>query len=436
MLNVEVLILVVLVFLFLECGSSCTLPSPFLQVLSPLASGMPEEPRFSGDLDEDETFWRDHASWLREKGYQLRPRYQPDWKPSWLAKKSSSRFYSEDGSRAKEPYHLMDALRVSDGMLLMLKKLEVENLSEPTRELRMNQILLSGTLESPQNHCIPIYEILNLPEDEHQCIVVMPFLEHWWPRWWNLPFSTIGEAVGFLQQLFEGVQTLHHHHIAHNDIKWDNVMVDSAPLYSRPMHPTQRGTSYDWKHHVSPKSITRHPVRYFLIDFDLTEQYDPKYGPARQFPGYGGDRSVPEFKAHPSQPCDPFPVEIYRLGNLIRRFMMSTQRVREDGDERLGKVRYNPSFNFLSDLVTDMTQDDPAKRPDIDEVVKRFDEIVHRLGYFKLRSQFWPGHSGENWFVRTLWKTPRHFVSQVINTLGRYPPVPPTPGLPKGRKGR
>ena len=30
-----------------------------------------------------EEWWRDKGSFLRKRGYQLRPRYQPDWIPSW-----------------------------------------------------------------------------------------------------------------------------------------------------------------------------------------------------------------------------------------------------------------------------------------------------------------------------------------------------------------
>ncbi|KAJ7713703.1 hypothetical protein B0H16DRAFT_1435819 [Mycena metata] len=30
-----------------------------------------------------ELFWRDYQPWLLERGYRLRPRYQPDWIPSW-----------------------------------------------------------------------------------------------------------------------------------------------------------------------------------------------------------------------------------------------------------------------------------------------------------------------------------------------------------------
>ena len=31
-----------------------------------------------------EHYWRDRSLWLKECGYVLRPRYSPDWKPSWV----------------------------------------------------------------------------------------------------------------------------------------------------------------------------------------------------------------------------------------------------------------------------------------------------------------------------------------------------------------
>lgn len=43
-----------------------------------------------------EVFWRDHQPWLEERGYLLRPRYQPDWVPWWTGvRKDWSR--CEDG---------------------------------------------------------------------------------------------------------------------------------------------------------------------------------------------------------------------------------------------------------------------------------------------------------------------------------------------------
>lgn len=39
--------------------------------------------RKPGELYRGEIIWRDNQKWLQESGYALRPRYQPDWVPSW-----------------------------------------------------------------------------------------------------------------------------------------------------------------------------------------------------------------------------------------------------------------------------------------------------------------------------------------------------------------
>ena len=36
------------------------------------------------DLLMHEVWWRDRFAMLESHGYRLRPRYHPDWKPSWL----------------------------------------------------------------------------------------------------------------------------------------------------------------------------------------------------------------------------------------------------------------------------------------------------------------------------------------------------------------
>lgn len=51
---------------------------------------------FPGGLRGLEVYWRDRYDFLHNAGYQLRPRYKPDWVPSWRASKKS-RFDVEDG---------------------------------------------------------------------------------------------------------------------------------------------------------------------------------------------------------------------------------------------------------------------------------------------------------------------------------------------------
>jgi hypothetical protein len=40
-----------------------------------------------GQLNELETWWAERQKALELAGYMLRPRYHPDWKPSWIGNK-------------------------------------------------------------------------------------------------------------------------------------------------------------------------------------------------------------------------------------------------------------------------------------------------------------------------------------------------------------
>lgn len=62
-------------------------------------------------LNEEEVWWRNQQEWLQQKGYMLRPRYRPGWKPSWEADEGTFPPGYEDGVR----------LRVSDtGAIVLL----------------------------------------------------------------------------------------------------------------------------------------------------------------------------------------------------------------------------------------------------------------------------------------------------------------------------
>jgi hypothetical protein len=53
-------------------------------------------PRTVGALFRNEEWWRDQYSAIYGRGYDLRPRYHPNWVPSWT--RSGRDFYAvEDG---------------------------------------------------------------------------------------------------------------------------------------------------------------------------------------------------------------------------------------------------------------------------------------------------------------------------------------------------
>lgn len=96
-------------------------------------------------------------------------------------------------------------------------------------------------------------------------------------------------------------------------------MMDSSPLYDDPIHPIKPRMKRDWSDKAGKaRSRTERPVKYYHIDSGLTRSYRGAEGPPREPIGYDGDQSVPEFRTQDD--CDPFAVDVYRVGNLVRQY--------------------------------------------------------------------------------------------------------------------
>jgi hypothetical protein len=95
-------------------------------------------------------------------------------------------------------------------------------------------------------------------------------------------------------------------------------MLDPTNMYPNSFHPVVLGRSKDFRHKAKGYSRTRRPTRYLLIDFGLSRQYDPNNGPPLDKPLHGGDRSAPEHQDGVTR-CNPFPTDVYYLGNLVRQ---------------------------------------------------------------------------------------------------------------------
>ncbi|KAL5530888.1 hypothetical protein ACEPAG_3764 [Sanghuangporus baumii] len=81
-----------------------------------------------------EIAWRDRYEMLESHGYRLRPRYHPNWRPSWLDTRKPVSHH--------EDYNIhnnlsnMDATRVSDGRKVFLKRVRtVDEVVEFMRQL-------------------------------------------------------------------------------------------------------------------------------------------------------------------------------------------------------------------------------------------------------------------------------------------------------------
>lgn len=185
-------------------------------------------------------------------------------------------------------------------------------------------------------------------------------------------------------------------HLRFRDCKTDNFMAGTVSLFNVPPHPAQRFVRLDYRGEVSVSSSrTKKPVKYYLIDFDLSEVCRPEDAPHLRRPPWGGDKSVPEFLLPNATPCDPFAVDVYCMGNSIREDYLDVRTLfvilcsflltnNLKGDDILEKAK--KGFDFMRELVNDMTNPDPGKRPSMTEVVSRFEDIVKRLDDKQLRS--------------------------------------------------
>jgi len=291
----------------------------------------------------------------------------------------------------------MDATRISDGKQVMLKQLLYE---EGPYELQINKLFSAEPLfTNPRNHCVQLLDVIELPNNP-------PIMVHSYLRpFYDPRFQTYGEFVTFFAQICEGVQFMHENHVAHRDCTFMNIMLDPSNMYPESFHPVDnRRSSKDFRRKAKWYSRTRRPTRYVLIDFGLSRRYDPANGPPLDKPLRGGDKSAPEHQDSKTW-CNPFPTDVYYLGNLVRENYMQKCK----------------GFEFMEALVSDMVQDDPIKRPTMDEVVTRFSEIKKKLSTWKLRSRI--AKKYELWPV-TAFRTVRHWYWTVGYVVGRKAAIP------------
>lgn len=294
---------------------------------------------------------------------------------------------------------ILDAVRTSDNSLVVLKK--VISWRNP-HEVEISQYLSSEALRpDPRNHSVHILDVLSVPDDPEVTIIVLPLL-----RACNKPkWQTEGEIMSFIKQIFEGIQYMHELHVVHRDCTVNNIMYDARPMFPHMFHPRRPSRTLDY--HLSPKHSTRTacPVKYYFIDFGISRRYNPEEGPPREHPIRGGDKSAPEFKDWNGEMLDPFPTDIYYLGNVIKRTVLESYH----------------GMEFLAPLVKDMIQADPSKRPTIDGVVRRFDELLKHRRFWTLRSRPVPLHEEAivGWYRNT-----RHVFWTIRYVLSRKSAVP------------
>ena len=91
----------------------------------------------------------------------------------------------------------MDATRISDKAAVILKKIEK---TDHEFEVEISLYLSSESLrQDPQNHCVPVFDVLDVPDEPGTNIIVMPMLR----ASNDPPWDTVGELMAFIIQVAE-----------------------------------------------------------------------------------------------------------------------------------------------------------------------------------------------------------------------------------------
>lgn len=97
-----------------------------------------------------------------------------------------------------------------------------------------------------------------------------------------------------------------------------NIMMAADPMYPRGYHPRDTYKTRDYSRTAKYYSRTRRPVKYYLTDFGISVRFDKDDTNPMAAPILSGDRSPPEFREDKTSPRNPFPTDVYLLGNVIK----------------------------------------------------------------------------------------------------------------------
>ncbi|KAK0442214.1 kinase-like domain-containing protein [Armillaria borealis] len=359
----------------------------------PCASGsdtfQSSDPETRSSISDDritpEMFWVKHQPFLASEGYMLRPRYHPNWTPSWIRKDGTTRWRFrasfEDEHSLLTP-RVLDAVRMKDGVKVVIRITRTD-----TASLSMAKRLCSS--DKPRNHTVPILEVIPIPDDEDQRVfMVMPMLKLFHePEFHCRPYPSPTLFDILIDFYLQGLVFMHSLNVAHGDVSPLNFLMDSAKVCPKGYHYVSE-TSYDgihWSLPVRPRYRIG-PIQYYIIDFESAQEYPAGKETALTTRNLRcGIRSSPEFSL--GEPCNPFKLDVYNAGATFFELceviflpiltVLLTLAIRDIKDW------------MTSSLLLDMMSEDPLARPDIEDALRRLDNLVSLNDKLWLRGKIW-----------------------------------------------
>ncbi|KAF7313279.1 Protein kinase domain-containing protein [Mycena kentingensis (nom. inval.)] len=338
---------------------------------------MTAAPRYHPGLFESEIFWAECYPALLEKGYQLRSRYRANWSRTWRWRFT---FWpkSDEEEVFSVAHNTLDAVRLSDNKKIVLKRV-----ASASPEIKIHEYLNSKTMHAdPRNHTIDVLDVFSLPNTSWSFLVLPYAREFDYP-----PFHCRSEVVNALSQYLEGLQFMHEHNVVHMDIAPQNMLMDESAVVPNGSHfALQRTHDGEMGLFTWNDRCTASHLRYYYIDFGLSE-YFPEgpeealtTGMLRTFP------EIPELSY--DVPYNPFKVDIFQLGLVIRKLVQVGLKTRYKDDDPTAPQAY-PDLEDFRPVSDAMTSKDPVARPSAAQSLRHLQSIAATLSPEQLSEQIW-----------------------------------------------
>ncbi|KAJ7682028.1 kinase-like domain-containing protein [Mycena polygramma] len=329
-------------------------------------SVLSDKPALSATLSESsnqllcpsERFWAQSYHFLLSYGYQLRPRYHPQWIPSW-GSKGYPIWHEHEDFLASYTSHALDALCVKDNQKVVLKRVN-EN------ELKIFRHL-DALRSDARNHTIPLLDVIPFP-GTNWTFVVMPYCR----RFTSPPFHCRDEFVDAMTQYFEGLQFMHEHNFVHFDIAPQNMVIEESRLIPKGSHwfdadsHAGYGHFFSWRNRCS----LRPPVQYYYIDFGLSKHFPGGKESARLALTLRTFPMIPEL-SH-TVPYNPFYVDLFQLGLAMIRI-----------------IDVYPALEDFRTVAASLIVDDPHDRATLEASLEQLNSVRDQMSPSLRRKRIW-----------------------------------------------
>ncbi|EJD39013.1 hypothetical protein AURDEDRAFT_171812, partial [Auricularia subglabra TFB-10046 SS5] len=196
--------------------------------------------------------------------------------------------------------------RTTDGQDVMIKVISIGADGAHHREV-LERLATGRTATLIGNHCIPVLKWITL---EHICFAIHPLLSYWDMNY-QYAYENLGDLVGTIHQMLEGLAFCHDRLVAHLDC-FDGNWLGNLNAYEGRESPYSPPVEGRYK---PLRSLF--PFKIYLIDFECAVSFSLDSAPSTRLvtglPLEGYDRTMPpEMEA--AEPYDPFAVDIWQLG--------------------------------------------------------------------------------------------------------------------------